>query len=121
MSTHERPADGICLNVPDESSIVTVASGEAFAVEIEDGRRVAYLRPDDARRLLNSGLPCCVPWREANPPALAERLGAPSKPEPGIHIASALAAKYSPAPRDIADRGGMIHDTLGAMSMLRDE
>ncbi len=52
MSTQERPADGIRINVPDESSMVTVASGEAFVVEIEDGRRVVYLRHDDARRLL---------------------------------------------------------------------
>jgi hypothetical protein len=85
MSTKERPADGICVFVPDESSIVTVASGEPFAVEVENGRRVVYLRPDDARRLLNSGLECCIPWREANM-ALAEAIGAPPKLEPGIAI-----------------------------------
>jgi hypothetical protein len=90
MSTQERPADGIRINVPDESSMVTVASGEAFVVEIEDGRRVVYLRHDDARRLLNGGLPCCFPWREANA-TLAETLGPPPKPTGGIH-ASVLAA-----------------------------
>jgi hypothetical protein len=83
MSTQERPADGIRINVPDESSMVTVASGEAFVVEIEDGRRVVYLR-HDARRLLNGGLPCCFPWREANA-TLAETLGLPPKPTVGIH------------------------------------
>ena len=97
MSTQERPADGIRINVPDESSMVTVASGEAFVVEIEDGRRVVYLRHDDARRLLNGGLPCCFPWREANA-TLAETLGPPPKPTVGIH-ASVLAAARNAAPR----------------------
>ena len=93
MSTKERPADGVCVAVPDESSIITVASGEPFLVEIENGRRVVYLPRDDARSRLNSGLPESLPWKALNA-ELASWLGAMPKEPPGINLARLQMAHY---------------------------
>ena len=70
-----------------------MASGEAYVVQVEpDGTRVVYLMPDDARRLLNSGQPCSVPWREQNM-QLAANLGV-QKAEPGINLAALQMAHW---------------------------
>jgi hypothetical protein len=93
MSTKERPADGVCVAVPDESSIITVASGEPFLVEIENGRRVVHLPRDDARALLNSGTPESVAWRALNA-ELSAWLMPMSKPEAGINVAALQMARH---------------------------
>jgi hypothetical protein len=68
--------------VPNESSMIMISDGAARYVEIDaNGHRTVWLGTDEARTLLNSGLPSCVLWREANM-ALTERLGQISKPEP---------------------------------------
>jgi hypothetical protein len=87
VSTKERPANGVCVLLPvgNETSIVTTANGEPYLVEIENGRRVIYLPRDDARMLLNSGLPESLAWREANM-QLADWLGRPPQESPGINV-----------------------------------
>jgi hypothetical protein len=99
-------------------SMVIGASGENCMVETDDnGARVIQMTPTDAHILIGSPMPGNLPWRAANE-ALLRQLGPLPKLEPGIHIASALAARYAPAPRDIADRGGITNDTLRQLGRL---
>jgi hypothetical protein len=70
---------------------------------------------ETVKPLLESGLPCSLPWRELNQHLLGGVLGPPEKVEPGICIAAALREQYEAAPRHPLDIGGQIHDTLRAM------
>jgi hypothetical protein len=63
------PADAVLVMLPggNESTLITTADGQVHDVMIdESGRRVVRIPASDARMLINSGLPCCVPWRESD-------------------------------------------------------
>jgi hypothetical protein len=73
------PANTVCVVVPGEMPTVITADGKAHEVTVDElGRRTVHIQPDDARRLINSGLPCCMPWLEANG-GLAQTIGPPPK------------------------------------------
>jgi hypothetical protein len=77
-------SDLVCLIVPGEASTIITSDGESHLVKIDEaGRRFVWIKSAFARSMLNSGLPCCIQWREANA-TLAEALGHPPKPTPGI-------------------------------------
>jgi hypothetical protein len=105
----------VLVNVPNETSVVTDASGEPHYVEIDQaGRRVVWLPVATARAMLNSGLPCSLEWKSVNM-ALAAALGAPPKPEPGLHIASYLQTLEASRPLHPKD----IRGTLRELGVLR--
>ena len=114
MTTKEIPTGHVCVVVPNDSSVITTPDGEPHVVEIDaQWRRVVWISAEHARALLNSGLPCSLPWKEVNA-QLAANLGV-QKVEPGICIAAALRAQYEAAPRHWSDRGGQLHDSLRAV------
>jgi hypothetical protein len=83
--TRDVPAGHVCVVVPIDSSVITTPDGEPHLVQIDQqGRRVVWISAEHARVLLNSGLPCSLPWKEANM-QLAANLGA-HKLEPGINV-----------------------------------
>jgi hypothetical protein len=87
--TRDIPAGHVCVVVPNDSSVITTPDGEPHLVEIDpQGRRVVWISADHTRALLNSGLPCSLPWKEANM-QLAANLGA-QKVAPGINVGGRL-------------------------------
>jgi hypothetical protein len=110
--------DIVTVTVPNEYSVIETPDGHSHIVAVDtDGRRTVTISAEHARVMLNSGLPCSIPWKQANA-ELAERLGPLPKPEPGLHIASYLRAQAAIAPRSVSDRGGAAREVLRALGRL---
>ena len=109
---------GIRINLPADitSSAIIGASGHTYLVHVDsDGTRWVDMLVNDCESILLNSEPSCAPWRDANPGAFQRFGGEVRKPEVGIHVASALAARSAAAPRHPLDIGGQVRDTLRAM------
>ncbi len=65
--TGQVAVDAVCVVVPSETAVIITADGKTHRLEIDaNGRRIVWLRTDQARLLLNIGLPCCLQWKSAH-------------------------------------------------------
>ena len=106
-----RPSHFVRVIVPGEPSHLYTPSGVACQVEIENGQRVAYVSPDDARELVGSALN--VAFFEMNAELRAGLGAEPARPR-GIRMTDWLQAAEDARPRRWDDRGGMAMDALRA-------
>jgi hypothetical protein len=118
----KRIADAVRVVAPPgmEPSTLVGASGIHYLAKIEGTDRVFYLSKADARCILGNHIASNLSWISSNQP-LKSQLGSIPAAPPGVRVADLLQAARDAAPRDPRDVGGMARDTLGAMSMLRDE
>src|SRR5262245_61242070 len=114
------PEPMVTITVPGDCSVVQTPDGHMHTVAVDAaGRRTVTISAAHARVMLNSGLECSLAWKAVNA-ELAARLGPMPKLEPGVRVADLLQAAADAAPRDPRDVGGMVRDTLRAVSALRE-
>ncbi len=111
-----RPSDFVKVIVPGDPSHVYGVSGEPYLVEIEDGRRVAWMAPDDARTMIRS--PLNLAFFELNA-ELRARLGAKAPQPRGIRGSDLIRAIEDARPVAFSNRGGMIRQSLGMLRRAR--
>jgi hypothetical protein len=102
------------IQVPGESTHLITATGEQVNVRVEDGKRWAEIDAEDARSVLNSGLPDCVAWRELNPGLVGILPPAPPPPR-GIRWADLIQAAEDARQRSPLDKTGITRDTFRMM------
>lgn len=106
------------LRVPLDSSTIVAASGDVVMVTLEAGERWAELLLDDARLLLNSGLPDNLPWRELNP-HLVNMLGPIPKEHPGIPWSQVRQPAEDARPTHWSDKGRIANQAIAALTRAR--
>ena len=93
-------------------------SGNSYLAEIEDGRRIVWMAPEDARAMIGSPF-ADQDLRRANADLL-NRLGNLPPLRAGVRVADLLQAARDATPRDPRDIGGMARDTLRMTRALRE-
>jgi hypothetical protein len=107
------------VRVPIESTTIIAASGDVVEVVVdENGQRWAEMLPDDARLMLNSGLPESLPWRDANP-HLVSMLGPVPKQQPGVPWAHLQQFAEDARPIHWSDRGRIASQAIEALRRAR--
>jgi hypothetical protein len=106
----------VSIQVPGDSTThLIAASGETISVTVDAaGKRWADIDAEDARSILNSGMPDCVAWRELNPGLVGILPPAPPPPR-GVRWADLIQAAEDARQRSPFDKVGITRDTFRMM------